>query len=160
MLTLSEGRLSHPLMDRSPTLQAAREFLSVVWEGDPPTDEQLLRSLDRLIATYHSTPAGGVTDEKVDAPEKDGATIYREVALRFPQLGLYPIADPSAEYNDALMMADAIDDLADIIGDMQEVVWFAEHVSMEDAHFMFRLHFFHWGQHARGLANYLHDRSG
>jgi hypothetical protein len=58
------------------------------------------------------------------------------------------------------MMADAIDDLANITGDMREVVWCAEHVSMDDANFMFRLLFIHWGQHARRSAYYLHDRSG
>jgi hypothetical protein len=76
-------------MQRSPALVAAYDFLSVVWEGAPLNDEELLRSLDCLIAAYHSTPAGDVTDENVDAPEKDGAAIYREVADRFPQHGLY-----------------------------------------------------------------------
>ena len=145
-------------MQHSPAIEAARDFLSVIWDGDPPTDEELLRTLDCLVAAYHCTPPGDVTDEKIDAPEKDGAAIYREAADRFPQHGLYPIADPSSEGDDALMMADAIDDLADITGDMREVVWLAEHVSMDDAHFTFRLLFFHWGQHARGLAFYIHDR--
>ena len=145
-------------MKRSPAIEAAKDFLSVVWDGEPPADDELLRSLDCLVAAYHSTPAGGVTDDRFDAPEKNGPLLYREVADRFPEHGLYPIADPSADYDDALMMADAIDDLADIIGDMREVVWLAEHVGMDDAHFLFRLLFFHWGQHARGLAYYLHDR--
>jgi hypothetical protein len=145
-------------MQSSPTIDAARDFLSAVWDRDPPSDEQLLRALDCLIAAYHTTPAGDVTDEKVDAPREDGASLYKEVADRFPEHGLYPIADPSADIDDAIMMADAIDDLADITRDMREVVWFAEHVSLDDAHFCFRLQFFHWGQHARGLAYYLHDQ--
>ena len=145
-------------MQHSPALEAAREFLQVVWEGDPPADEELLRALDRLIAAYYSTPDGDVSDDRIDPPSKDGASLYKEVADRFPQHGLYPIADPSADYDDALMMADAIDDLTDITRDMREVVWFAKHVSIDDAHFAFRLHFLHWGQHARGLAYYLHDR--
>lgn len=145
-------------MERSPALEAARDFLSVVWDGDPPADEEVRRTLDCLVAAYYSTPAGDVTEDVIDPPAKDGAALYKEVADRFPQHGLYPIADPSADYDDALIMADAIDDLADITGDMREVVWFAEHVSIDDAHFSFRLHFFHWGQHARGLAYYLQDR--
>lgn len=145
-------------MQCSPALEAAKEFLSVVWEGDPPVDEELLQALDCLIASYHKTPVGDVTDDAIDPPAKDGASLYKEVAVRFPQYGLYAIADPSADYDDALMMADAIDDLADITADMREVVWLAEHVSIDDAHFLFRLHFLHWGQHARGFAYYLHDR--
>ncbi|MEN3971575.1 hypothetical protein WJS89_02720 [Sphingomicrobium sp. XHP0235] len=145
-------------MQSSPALDAARDFLGVVWGGDPPADEELLRTLDCLVAAYYATPPGDVTDVKIDPPAKDGPSLYREIADRFPQFGLYPIADPSADYDDALMMADAIDDLADITGDMREVVWFAEHVSTDDAHFSFRLLFFHWGQHARSLAYYLHDR--
>jgi len=145
-------------VQHSPALEAAKDFLHVVWEGDPPADEKLLQTLDCLIAAYYSTPAGDVTGDDIDPPTQDGSSLYREIADRFPQYGLYPIADPSAAYDDALMMADAIDDLTDITRDMREVVWLAEHVSIDDAHFAFRLHFLHWGQHARGLAYYLHDR--
>jgi hypothetical protein len=56
------------------------------------------------------------------------------------------------------MMADAIDDLADLTLDMREVTWFAEQVSINDAHFAFRLHHFHWGQHARELSIFLCGR--
>lgn len=56
------------------------------------------------------------------------------------------------------MVADAIDDLADLTLDMREVLWFADHFSLNDAHFAFRLHFFHWGQHARELSLYLCGR--
>jgi hypothetical protein len=56
------------------------------------------------------------------------------------------------------MMGDAIDDLADLTLDMREVVWLAEHVGLDDAHWSFRLHYFHWGRHARELALYLHSR--
>jgi hypothetical protein len=40
------------------------------------------------------------------------------------------------------MTGDAIDDLMDITLDMREVVWLADHVGVDDAHWSFRLRFF------------------
>lgn len=145
-------------MDSSPAIAAAQQFLSTVWDGEIPSDEELLRALDRLVASYHETPNGDVTDPKIDAPRQNGSSLYRQVASRFPSFGHYPVADPTKPLEDALMTADAVDDLADITLDMREVLWFAEHVGIEDAHFAFRLNFFHWGQHARELSIFLCGR--
>lgn len=71
---------------------------------------------------------------------------------------LTPLADPTKSLDDALMMADAIDDLADLTSDMREVVWIAEHLGIDDAHFTFRVLFSHWGQHVRELSLYLCGR--
>lgn len=148
----------HGRMKRSQAIAAAEHFLETVWDAEPPGDEALLSALDQLIAAYHETPHGDVTDAEIDAPRQDGASLYKEVAKRFPAYGYYPVADPTKSLDDALMMADAIDDLADLTLDMREVIWFAEHVSIDDAHFAFRLHHFHWGQHARELAIFLCGR--
>ncbi|MBB4149615.1 hypothetical protein ACFSUK_12370 [Sphingobium scionense] len=145
-------------MKSSPIIATAQEFLATVWDGNPPSDDTLLKALDRLVAAYHETPRGDVTDAEIDAPRQDGASLYRQVAERFPHFGYYPVADPTKPLEDALMTADAIDDLADLTLDMREVIWFAEHVSIDDAHFAFRLHHFHWGQHARELSIFLCGR--
>jgi hypothetical protein len=145
-------------MGSSPALQAARKFLSVVWNGPAPTDAALAAALDRLVAVYHDTPDADSSDTELDPPEQDGTALYKEVAARFPDYGLYPISDPTASVEDAAMMGDAIDDLADLTLDMREVVWLAENVGVDDAHWSFRLHFFHWGRHARELGLYLHAR--
>jgi hypothetical protein len=145
-------------MNHSPALLAAQHFLSTVWDGEPPSDEALLGAVDRLVAAYHETPIGDVSDSELDAPRQDGASLYRQLAARFPGYGTYPVADPTKSLDDALMMADAIDDLADLTSDMREVIWFAEHVGIDDAHFAFRLHHFHWGQHARELSIFLCGR--
>ncbi|RYD62415.1 MAG: hypothetical protein EOP83_14665 [Verrucomicrobiaceae bacterium] len=145
-------------MNPSPTIAAAQQFLTTVWDGEPPTDEALLRVLDRLVAAYHESPNGDVTDADIDAPRQDGASLYKQVAARFPSFGYYPVADPTKPLEDALMTADAIDDLADLTLDMCEVIWFAEQVSIDDAHFAFRLQYFHWGQHARELSIFLCGR--
>ena len=145
-------------MEPSPALRAANHFLSVVWEGDSPTDEALLAALDGLVAAYHFTPDGGVSDADADAPRQDGSSLYAEVASRFPAYGLYPVADPAKSFDQVFMTADAIDDSADITLYMREVIWNAEHLGIDDAHFAFKLHFFHWGQHARELSLYLCGR--
>ncbi|MGQ0280268.1 hypothetical protein ACT17R_16640 [Sphingopyxis sp. Q841] len=94
----------------------------------------------------------------MDAPRQNGASLYAEVAARFPTYGAYPVAGATGSLDDALMVAEAIDDLADLTLNMREVLWFAEHVSLNDAHFVFRLHFFRWGQRARELSLYLCSR--
>lgn len=145
-------------MDKSQTVEAARHFLSVVWDRDGSSDEALLAALDRLLAVYHDTPNAGPSETKVEAPRSDGPALYQEVAGRFPDYGLYPVSDPTASPEDAAMMGDAIDDIADLTLDMREVVWLADHVGADDAHWSFRLHYFHWGRHARELSLYLHAR--
>ncbi len=145
-------------MQTSPTVEAARHFLSVVWEGDPPNDAALAEALDRLVMAYHGTPDADVSDSDLEAPMQDGASLYEEVAKRFPDYGLYALADPMESIEQQMGMGDAIDDLGDITRDMREVVWLAEHVGLDDAHWSFRLHFFHWGQHAREMSLYLHAR--
>lgn len=145
-------------METLPTLQAARHFLSVVWDGEAPTDADLAEALDRLVMAYHSTPDAGGSDSDLEAPAQDSASLYEQVAQRFPGHGFYAIADPLEAVDQQMGMGDAIDDLADITNDMREVVWLAEHVGLDHAHWSFRLHFFHWGLHARELSLYLHAR--
>lgn len=145
-------------MDHSPATAAAHRFLAVVWDGGRPGEEALLAALDRLVAVYHDTPETEPSDTELEAPRQDGASLYREVAERFPGFGLYPAADPDAAPHEAAVTGDAVDDIADLTLDMREVLWLAQHAGLDDAHWAFRLHFSHWGRHARGLALYLHER--
>ncbi len=121
-------------MEKSATVEAARQFLSVVWDGEPPTDEALLFALDRLVGAFHHTPDVGPSDTELEAPRAAGPALYKEVAGRFPDYGLYPVSDPTASIEDAAMMGDAIDDLADLTLDMREVAWLADHIGLHDAH--------------------------
>ncbi len=104
----------HARMNRSQAIAAAKHFLATVWGDEPPSDEALLSALNRLVAAYHETPQGDVTDAEIDAPRQDGASLYKQVAERFPAYGYYPVADPAKSLDDALMTADAINDLADL----------------------------------------------
>ena len=137
---------------------AAAHFLSIVWDDDAPGDQLLLAALDRLVSAYHDAPEAGPADTDVEPPREDGAALYRQVADRFPAYGLYPVSDPTALPDDASAMGDAVDDITDLTLDMREVVWRAENFGPDDAHWFFRLFYFHWGRHARELALYLHSR--
>jgi hypothetical protein len=145
-------------MDQSLAVAAAHQFLSVVWDGERPSDESLLEVLDHLIEAYHHTPDAGPADGDLEPPRSGGPALYRQVATRFPDYGHYPVSNPTGSIEDGPMMGDAIDDLADLTLDMRDVVWRAEHLGPDDAQWQFRLLYFHWGRHARELALYLHAR--
>ncbi len=145
-------------MKHSPVVEASRQFLSVVWDGHAPADAALAAALDRLVVAYHDAPDADVSDSDLEAPRQDDASLYKELAVRFPDYGLYPVANPTAPPEDSALMGDAIDDLADLTLDIREVIWLADNVGFDDAHWSFRLHFFHWGRHARELSLYLHAR--
>ena len=144
-------------MDPSHTVEAARCFLSIVWDGEIPSDEALLAALDRLVLAYHDTPEAG-PDTELEAPRSGGPALYKQVAARFVNYGLYPVSDPAASIEDAAGMGDAINDLMDLTLDMREVVWLADHAGQNDAHWSFRLNYYHWGRHARELSLYLDSR--
>lgn len=145
-------------MEHSPAIEAARQFLRVLWDGEAPKDSALLAALDRLVAAYHDTPGALPSDTDIEAPREDEGTLYKALSGRFPDYGFYPAADPAASPEEAAVLGDAIDDLADLTLDMREVLWLADHQGVDDAHWSFRLHFFHWGRHARELSLYLHAR--
>jgi hypothetical protein len=145
-------------METSPAIEAARHLLSVIWDGSTPTDEELAAALDRLAGAYHLAPPGVASALDVDPPEDDWTALHQQVAARFPTYGLYPVADTTAAMDQALMMGDAADDLADITRDLRETIWRFDNLGVQDAHWSLQLLYFHWGRHMRGLALYLHDR--
>src|SRR3954470_1289557 len=145
-------------MDRSPAIEAASQFLSTVWDGEAPSGEMLLAALDRLLAAYHATPDALASETDLEAPRSDDGELRQKLAARFPDYGYYQVSDPAGSLEDAVMIGDAIDDLLDLTLDMREVAWLAEQVGPDDAHWSFRLNYFHWGRHARELGLYLHAR--
>ncbi len=136
----------------------ANEFLAIVWDGNPPDEETLLRALDRLLARSYEVPNANCADDDAEPPARDGPALFQAVAMRFPSLGMYPVADPLASVDDDKMLSCAVDDISDITKDLQEVAWRDEHLGSDDAAWCFRLLYFHWARHARKLSLYLHSR--
>lgn len=147
-------------MDDTPTIATVRDFLALVGSSEPPSDERLAEGLDQLATAYHFAPDGEPADDDRDPPEWNFKGRYAALAERFPQLGMYAVADPSEAINNEAMCGDAIDDLTDIESDLSEVVWRFENIGAEDAHWHFKLLFrSHWGRHLRELALYLHAKT-
>ena len=143
-------------MKSSPALIASRNFLTTVWEGDPPTFSMLIEVLDRLLVSYHDTPSVKAPYYELEPPDQDWKTVYNQACKRFPELGLYPITDPSELNGGTLMMGDAIDDITDITSDLRKTVWYADNHCVEYANAYFRDLHYHWGQHSRELLVLLH----
>jgi hypothetical protein len=141
----------------SPTIDCSRRFISSVVDGIPPSNEELIRLLDELAQAYHACPLGEVTDANIDIPRQK--YLHSEIGVRFPKLGWYSTADPSDALPRQTGVGDAIDDLADIVRDLQDVISHYEALGLDDAHWMFRFLFrIHWGGHLRHLALYLHTQ--
>lgn len=140
----------------APNIAAAQRFLDLARKVPNPTVAALVRCLDALAISYHDTPPGS-PDEKAEDPP--GSPIaYDEIGARFPDLGYYGVTNP-ADVPGEVLVGDAIDDIADIARDLEEVLWRFEHIGLEDAHWHFRLLFeVHWGAHLRDLARYLHTK--
>jgi hypothetical protein len=146
-------------MEDTPTVIAARRFLALLQEGNPPSDRELARALDELAMTYHQTPEGEPAEEDATPPSKDYQERYAILSRRFADYGNYAVSDPSEALNKESMVGNAIDDLADIASDLEEVVWRFENVGADEAHWYFRfLYEAHWGRHLRELSHYLHAK--
>jgi hypothetical protein len=145
-------------VSNSAAIDAARSFLTTVWDGPPPDDAALAAALDSLLASYHRTSEARPSDSETEPLREDRPLVASEVAARFPGYGYYPVADPTASPAEAAKTGDAIDDLLDLTLCMRQVSWRAENLGIDDAAWYFRLDYFHWGRHARELALYLHAR--
>lgn len=148
-------------MDDTPTVAAARRFLSLALEGAPPCDEVLARALDELALAYHDSPDGEPHDDESEPPQSDYGGTRNRLYARFPHYSTYPVAWPSSDLDEKPVLGDAIDDLADICGDLQEAVWRFEVLGPDDAHWHFKFQYqIHWGRHLRQVAYYLFEMIG
>ena len=82
-------------MEDTPTIAAARTFLELIGKGEPPSNERLAKALDELAIAYHQAPEGNPVEGDLDAPDRDFKARYGALAERFPDLGMYAVADPA-----------------------------------------------------------------
>ena len=133
-------------------------FVQSITDGEPPTMEALACSLDALALAYHYLPKGEPAGE-ADPPKVDYPALCRSLKARFPDLGCYSSADHCEDLESEPLVGDAIDDLADIVRDLNQILWRFDRFGADDAHwylrFMFRAH---WGRHLRHLSLYLHAK--
>jgi len=148
-----------------PEAQALRRlvtaFLVLLREGcgTPEQDERILeRLLDAIAAARHAVAYTFDAGEHPEPPEWPYEERRALVAQRFPRYGHYNVASPVSERvgDGNCNVGDALDDIADIAGELADVEWCWEHTSEADALWRFENGFqFHWGQHLRELQSYL-----
>ena len=139
------------------------EFLDFILREDPePTDiGKLLQKLDGLAKSVYVPEFKFDENEYPEPPEANYSEIRSVIEKKFPELGLYCTADSDASNleNSKILTSDAIDDLADIVGDLIDVKWYFENTTESNALWHFEFDYrSHWGLHLRELQLYLHKQ--
>lgn len=144
-------------MIEPPAIAAARRFIALATEGQPPGPAELSCALDELVVAVHALPRAEPDDPDADAPPPDQFALREQIAARFPNFGFYGVADPLAVPAGDALLGDAIDDLVDIVLDLREALWGFDNLGPNDGVWSLRFLFgAHWGRHARELSLYLH----
>ena len=116
-----------------------------------------------LVKIYNSYFETEYTFDESNYPEfkkNEILNIRENIQSNFPNFGYYKIAKEIENiYSETeYFVGDAIDDLADIIIDLQEIKWHAENNSEDDAKWFFKFIFEnHTKQHLIALLNYLNQ---
>jgi len=140
---------------------AIQDFLDLIERGFGSTaenEERLPLILDRLALAHHFTEAEYDGADYPDPPKRDYQVLRARGLSRFPDYGYYNLSDPITQDIGAgpCLIRDAIDDLADIAGDLEAIAWRWRHTSPADALWHFRMSYVHhWRAHLRGLQLYL-----
>ena len=151
-------------MNSEEIYQTIQDFLDLLERGSgsiAENEELLTLTLDRLALACHFAEADYDGTECPDPPGRDYWALRATVARRFPDYGHYNSAEPITRDVGAgsCLVRDAIDDLADIAGDLHAVAWRWRHTSPADALWHFRTGYvYHWRRHLRGLQLYLDAR--
>lgn len=156
------GDVSTPRSEQVVLIKAAIETFLARLDRDPADGfdglKKLALALDNLVVVYFQIEAVE-PGEDVEPPKKSYPEAYKRATQAYPELGFYPYADPGGDPGkEEALVADAIDDLADIAGDLTEVLWHFENSGEENGNWGFRFGYqHHWGDHLRSLRNYLHS---
>lgn len=148
-------------MTRDEIKQTIDDFLSLIERGCGSVEEnesKLKLLLDKLAMAQHFATYQFDRNDYADAPDKESDQLRKLVTSQFPNYGYYNVAEDVTQKigeSDAIV-ADAIDDIADIAGDLYETKWRWENNSPEDGLWFFKNNFqYHWNEHLRGLQIYL-----
>ena len=145
--------------------EVIENFLGYVFEAEPILDgelTELITHLDKLALSVANSNYVFDSTDYPDAPDCNYKETYEKISKRFPMLEHYNgVVDVSTNISSTeFSLGDAIDDIADIVGDLEEVLWCFKNTSVNDALWNFHNSFkTHWGRHLRDLQLHLHDLS-
>ena len=149
-------------ISRNDIHQIILEYLDLIKDGRESIEENLNALeivLDKLALARHFVEYTFDGNDYSDSPRFDYSHLRELAAKQFPSLGYYNIPDTICEKvgETEIIIGDAIDDIADILGDLQELIWRWENNSPDDALFHFEITYdSHWGMHLRDLQHYLY----
>ena len=140
---------------------AVRDFLALVESSDGTAreaEERLVPILDRLALAQSYVSFEFDEADYPDSPNRSYDDLRKLVSLRFPNYGYYNVAEHiTSDIGEAsAIVGDAIDDLADIAGDLYKVEWYWANTSKANALFHLQQSYEdHWRRHLRGFQLYL-----
>ena len=140
------------------------DFVQYILREEGDDLDVLVAWLDRLAASMESVIFHFDETEYPDAPERQYKKLSELISRRFPSLSYYNVT--TAEFGDTkkaeILVADAVDDLADITLELIDVQWYFENTSESNALWHYENGYrFHWARHLRDLQSYLlHARWG
>lgn len=151
-------------MTNSEIYRSVSEFLEIVEQGKDTVEQNekyLILALDCLALAYSSVAYKFDETDFPDPPKIDAMELRSIISKRFPNYGLYnlPCEITTKIGETEIIVGDAIDDIADITTDMQEIKWRWNNTSIDDALWHFRFGYrSHWGNHLRNLQFYLYAK--
>jgi hypothetical protein len=119
-------------------LQATEELVELILKSSERKGdiEILARAIDKLLYALRFAQSEDIPpiEESDLEPTRIEYSQLREIISRkFPNLGFYWVAsNTNIDKKGELVTSDAIDDLADIVDALSEVLWFTDHVSRLD----------------------------
>jgi hypothetical protein len=148
-------------MNRDDIHHAVLEFIQLMEIGRSSKEENLQAlefALDNLALVHNFVEYQYDDSEYPEAIRKDYKELRRLAEERFPDLGIYNSPDSITQKinKSEICVGVAIDDVADIAGDMYEIAWYWNNTSPENA--LWHFHFgydTHWGFHLRNLQLYV-----
>jgi hypothetical protein len=149
--------------DREDIRRVVQDFLGLVLHGEPGdvAEQRLAILLDQLALAQHLGASDADPKSYGDPPEWAYGERRTAATRVFPDFGYYnwPELVLKGVGTSKCLVADAIDDVADIAGELAEVEWRWNQTSAADAlwHFSYTYRM-HWREHLRGLQLYLAAR--
>ncbi len=115
-------------MNRDEIKQTVEDFLFLIEKGCGSVEEneaKLKLLLDKLALAQHFATYKFDERDYADAPDKAYDELRKLVASRFPNYGYYNAAEDVTQKigEGKVNVGDAIDDIADIAGDLYETQW-------------------------------------
>ena len=150
-------------MTQAEIKSAIQHFFWVI-DSEMPSESrelELQKALDKLALSVHHAVCSFDENSYPDPPKKEYPLLRGKISPKFPDCGFYNVAHEIAEKvsESSVSVGDAIDDICDIAGDLEEVLWRWENTSSDDALWHFRESFgWHWGKHLRDLQLYLYAK--